>query len=192
MDLSHIEIVVQWKLTCDLCTLWQRFGRGARGIGTTATAILLVEKKDTEVQRQSKAEKALKKSAKGKEGVGTKRKSTCDQTDSSKRPALGDRAINLPNLDTVVRNSEDDVNSPPVRISETDAKEDRRQQYTRHSLLSIGGSTSSQTRKTKGKPRTIEIAMDDYVNAEHIGFSCRRVVPTLYFANDKARTSLFH
>ncbi|KIL65828.1 hypothetical protein M378DRAFT_47762, partial [Amanita muscaria Koide BX008] len=45
MDLPDIKIVVQWKATCTLCALWQRFGRGARGNGSRATAILLVEKK---------------------------------------------------------------------------------------------------------------------------------------------------
>ncbi|KAF8193662.1 P-loop containing nucleoside triphosphate hydrolase protein [Pholiota molesta] len=73
MDLPNIEIVVQWKATSDMCTLWQRFGRAARGEGKQATAILLVEKKDTEEERRSKAEKAAKKKS-AKEGIGTKRK----------------------------------------------------------------------------------------------------------------------
>ena len=49
MDLPDIKIVVQWKATCDLCTLWQRFGRAAHGDDQLeeATAILFVEKKDT-------------------------------------------------------------------------------------------------------------------------------------------------
>ncbi|KAJ3473861.1 hypothetical protein NLI96_g12785 [Meripilus lineatus] len=33
IDLADIEIIVQWKLTCNLDTLWQRFGRAARGAG---------------------------------------------------------------------------------------------------------------------------------------------------------------
>ena len=61
MDLPDIEIVVQWKATCDLLSLWQRFGRAARGQGKTGTAILLVEKKDTDENRALKAEKAEKK-----------------------------------------------------------------------------------------------------------------------------------
>ena len=46
MDLPNIKIVVQWKATCDLCTLWQHFGRVARGQDAVGTAILLVERKD--------------------------------------------------------------------------------------------------------------------------------------------------
>lgn len=77
MDLPNVSIVVQWKATCDLCMLWQRFGRAARGPGEQGTAILLVEKKDTDEERQAKAKKAeevaLKKS---REGIGTKRKAS--------------------------------------------------------------------------------------------------------------------
>ncbi|TFK37835.1 P-loop containing nucleoside triphosphate hydrolase protein, partial [Crucibulum laeve] len=61
MDISGIQIVVQWKATCDLCTLWQRFGRAARRDGQTATVILLVEKKDVEEERLKAAERAASK-----------------------------------------------------------------------------------------------------------------------------------
>ena len=63
MDLPNIKIVVQWKATCDLCTLWQRFGRVARGRDAVGTAILLVEKKDTDEERVAKAERAAKRKA---------------------------------------------------------------------------------------------------------------------------------
>ncbi|TFK71826.1 P-loop containing nucleoside triphosphate hydrolase protein, partial [Pluteus cervinus] len=45
MDLPDIKLVIQWKATCDFSTLWQRFGRTARGRGVTGTALLLVEPK---------------------------------------------------------------------------------------------------------------------------------------------------
>lgn len=76
MDLPDIKIVVQWKATCDLLSLWQRFGRAARGQDQTGTAILLVEKKDTNKNRAQKAEKAGKKKEKENQGIGTKRKAT--------------------------------------------------------------------------------------------------------------------
>jgi superfamily II DNA helicase RecQ len=96
MDLPNVSIVVQWKATCDMCTLWQQFGRGGRGSGETATAILLVEKKDTEEERQSKAERAAKKRDKAREGIGTKRKANDDLSDNhqAKRPALRDLTSN--------------------------------------------------------------------------------------------------
>ncbi|KAF8995087.1 P-loop containing nucleoside triphosphate hydrolase protein, partial [Cyathus striatus] len=60
VDLSDIEIVIQFKATCNLCTLWQRFGRAACGSGKEGTAILLVERKDTKEGRLVK-EQAQKK-----------------------------------------------------------------------------------------------------------------------------------
>ncbi|XP_006458573.1 hypothetical protein AGABI2DRAFT_64836, partial [Agaricus bisporus var. bisporus H97] len=45
MDIGDVEVVVQYKATCDLCTLWQRFGRAARSPAVQGVGILLVEKK---------------------------------------------------------------------------------------------------------------------------------------------------
>lgn len=44
--MKDIDLVIQWKVTCDPCMLWQRFGRGARDKGIQATALLFVEPKD--------------------------------------------------------------------------------------------------------------------------------------------------
>ncbi|EKM74280.1 hypothetical protein AGABI1DRAFT_24096, partial [Agaricus bisporus var. burnettii JB137-S8] len=54
MDIGDVEIVVQYKATCDFCTLWQRFGRAARAAGLQGVGILLVEKKDTTEGRKTK------------------------------------------------------------------------------------------------------------------------------------------
>ncbi|EIN09494.1 P-loop containing nucleoside triphosphate hydrolase protein, partial [Punctularia strigosozonata HHB-11173 SS5] len=45
VDMTGIAIVVQWRARCDASTLIQRFGRGARGSGEVAWAVLLAEKK---------------------------------------------------------------------------------------------------------------------------------------------------
>ena len=60
MDLPDIKTVVQWKATCDLCTLWQRFGRAARGADQEATAILFVEKKTPMKNESSRLDVRLK------------------------------------------------------------------------------------------------------------------------------------
>ncbi|KII86188.1 hypothetical protein PLICRDRAFT_114870, partial [Plicaturopsis crispa FD-325 SS-3] len=54
LDLPDIRIVIQWKATCDLCSLWQRFGRAARGLGQEAIAIFFVEKKYFDEERKKK------------------------------------------------------------------------------------------------------------------------------------------
>ena len=46
IDLKDIDLIIQWKVTCDPCMLWQRFGRGARDKDIQATALLFVEAKD--------------------------------------------------------------------------------------------------------------------------------------------------
>ena len=46
MDVPDIKFIVQYKATCDLCTLWQCFGRAARAVDLEATVILLFEDKD--------------------------------------------------------------------------------------------------------------------------------------------------
>lgn len=56
MNLPDIKLVVQWKATCELSMLWQRFGWAAHGTGQGATAILLVEKKDTDEKHVKKAD----------------------------------------------------------------------------------------------------------------------------------------
>jgi superfamily II DNA helicase RecQ len=92
MDLPDIRIVVQWKATCDLCTLWQRFGRAARGPGQEATAILFVEKKDTDEERVLKAARTAQRLAKKKEAVtGQKRKAGTQLTSgTSKQSTFGE------------------------------------------------------------------------------------------------------
>ncbi|KAG1811372.1 P-loop containing nucleoside triphosphate hydrolase protein, partial [Suillus subaureus] len=56
VDLSDIALVIQWHMSCDLCTLWQQFGCGAQDPSTEATAFLLVESKYFDRSRQKKAD----------------------------------------------------------------------------------------------------------------------------------------
>ena len=39
IDLSDIEIIIQWKMTCNLDALWQRFGHAAQGAGSFGIVI---------------------------------------------------------------------------------------------------------------------------------------------------------
>ena len=163
--------------------LWQRFGRGARGSGQTATAILLVEKKDIEEEQQLKAEKAARKREKAREGIGTKRKANDDlliDNRPAKRPALQDRALNVNRLSVYNDGLE---KTSQTAISVEDLKEERRLLYNKGAVVDKAGAS----KKGKGKGRELEAAMDDYINAQHLGFDCRRIVPILYFRNDKTR-----
>ncbi|KDQ31886.1 hypothetical protein PLEOSDRAFT_1028795, partial [Pleurotus ostreatus PC15] len=61
LDLPNIKVVIQWKTTASLCSIWQRIGRAARGDGSTAKAVVFVEKKYLDVNRQKKDEKATQR-----------------------------------------------------------------------------------------------------------------------------------
>ena len=52
-------MVVQWKVTCSLAALWQRFGRGGHDQALRATAVFLVEKEHFDEECKNK--KAWKK-----------------------------------------------------------------------------------------------------------------------------------
>ncbi|KAI0083690.1 hypothetical protein BDY19DRAFT_857210, partial [Irpex rosettiformis] len=45
VDVPNVSFVGQWRVTCDMDTLWQRFGRVAREPGTEGVAILFAENK---------------------------------------------------------------------------------------------------------------------------------------------------
>ncbi|KAJ6572366.1 hypothetical protein B0H10DRAFT_1760687, partial [Mycena sp. CBHHK59/15] len=45
LDLPNILLVIQWRSTCDMCTLWQRLERAARALNLFATGLFLVEPK---------------------------------------------------------------------------------------------------------------------------------------------------
>ena len=190
MDLPNIKIVVQWKATCDLCTLWQRFGRVARGQDAVGTAILLVEKKDTNEERVAKAERAAKRK---KKGAGTKRKATdIGNHGKVKRPALVDRSLNHEVSGGGENTSLEDNTNTPVgmeldavvdsgRVAELAFKEERRVHYgKREKIRNSGHKWKSRTDFEVGSP------MDDLINA-HAFVGCRRIVPEVYFGNDRTR-----
>ncbi|ETW78200.1 hypothetical protein HETIRDRAFT_429262 [Heterobasidion irregulare TC 32-1] len=67
IDIPHIALIVQWCAKCRLCSLWQRFGRGARQMDLKAMAILFVEAKYFDEDKLKAANaKALRAEKKGK------------------------------------------------------------------------------------------------------------------------------
>ncbi|KAF9498371.1 P-loop containing nucleoside triphosphate hydrolase protein [Pleurotus eryngii] len=69
MDLADIAVIVQFKSTCDLNSLFQRFGQAARGCDQSAVAILLVDKKDTDESRMKSQQAAQKRKEKKLKGT---------------------------------------------------------------------------------------------------------------------------
>ena len=202
MDVPDIKLVVQWKATCDLCTLWQRYGRAARAPDQQAIAILLVEKKDMDEERLLKAQKVAKRKEKERNDLGIGSGSTSTQKDGkrkaisqlnppAKRPALTDRTTIINRQEMVHCEDVDDE----AALSQTegvvdgqdtlDLKELRRAHYAKRVIRETEGSSTTLGKKGKGGV-VMGSSMDDFINA-HVDFHCRRIVPMLVFGNDKRR-----
>ena len=65
--MPNITLVIQWRASCDLCTLWQRFGRAARDFALTAIALFLVEPMYFDETKEEKATRKTKRQEKAAE-----------------------------------------------------------------------------------------------------------------------------
>lgn len=157
--------------------LWQRFGRAARGTGQVATAILLVEKKDTDEARARKAEQEAKRRERKREGIGAKRKSTRSRNTKAKRSLTDGPSVNR----NVSESESDDTDNETSNIDAL--LKARRVHYKQADQL-------RRTSQTSGRKFEVEhgSALYDFINA-HIELKCRRIILTLYFDNDHTRKS---
>lgn len=73
VDMKDIRIVIQWRLTCELKTLWQRIGRAVRELSLNGTAIVFVEAKYFDENRARREASRKKPAARV---AGTKRAAT--------------------------------------------------------------------------------------------------------------------
>ena len=165
MDVADIEIVVQYKASCNICTLWQRFGRAARGADQEATVILLYEKKDLRVDKNN-------------EGIGTestKRKPEDQLTKEApppKRSKGSKKAAAKDAVATGIKATED-----TAQIAE------KKRTYMKADLEQIK-KLGSLKQKEGGVPEGSP--MFDFINLVESGpLRCRRKVLEVYFGNDK-------
>ena len=66
MNIPNVEVVVQWKATCTMLTLWQMFGCAGCNPALKATTVFLVEKdhfnkicKEREEKKKWEANKSM-------------------------------------------------------------------------------------------------------------------------------------
>ena len=66
MNIPNVEVIVQWKATCTMSMLWQRFGCAGCNPALKATAVFLVEKdhfdkicKEREEKKKWKVSKSM-------------------------------------------------------------------------------------------------------------------------------------
>lgn len=183
MDLPDIKIVVQWRPTCGLSTLFQRFGRAARGRGQSGVGILLVDKKDIDDDRRQLA--------------GSKRSvadSLLENPPSKKRLALtrnGRGHAVVPIVQTepegTPANVADDppgvatASNPVCPVSMDPLECEKR--YQRQV-------DSGDERKAKGRMNAVGTPMDDFINSHARGLACQRMIASTFFGNDRRGKSL--
>ncbi|TFK18252.1 P-loop containing nucleoside triphosphate hydrolase protein [Coprinopsis marcescibilis] len=175
MDIPDIDFVIQWRAPRDMCTLWQRFGRVARGKDRTGVAIFLVDKKDTDEARHLKEQKLNEKKKKDVKAGAKRKAAEHDHSSSpSKRAALADRTINTNNQPN---------NPQPPCIDESDAVliAEHTEMYRRQGL------DNPQNKPIRGQSRTVQLgsALDDFINSKTRN-ECRRKWPNVYFLNNDA------
>ncbi|KAF8430432.1 hypothetical protein L210DRAFT_3418182, partial [Boletus edulis BED1] len=60
MDVPDIALVIQWRVTCNLLALWQRFGRATWNRQLTGMVLLLAEHDYFDEERVAKAARKAK------------------------------------------------------------------------------------------------------------------------------------
>ncbi|KAG6883457.1 hypothetical protein C0992_008701, partial [Termitomyces sp. T32_za158] len=188
MDLPDVRVVIQWRGTCSISTLWQRFGRAGRNRELEATAILLIEKDYTDEERTRKEERkvarqrvaAQKRSQQTKNrNVPQKRARTAASTHLQTNPhqpspatIAEDQSDKQPSLASIAEDESDKENVKNLEIDEL-----------RHRYLTESRMPDQSGHRKKG---ALERAMDDFINAKARGLSCRAAPIEVYFENEKA------
>lgn len=172
MDLPGIINIVQWRATCDMCDLWQRFGRAVRTPGLEGTGIMFVEKQHFDQARADKQSKAATR----------KRAAADDGGQALKRSAIGPSGAISPQEQPQMQSSQAQNREREI-IADRDLE--RQKTYNKRTY----GKTDKKSKKLKGcaaatKESKVELysPLDDFINARtREELHCRRVPVKLYF-----------
>lgn len=173
--------MVQWRVTCNLDTLWQRFGRGARGPETFGLAILIVEGKYFDDDKTKKKARLTKKAEKNAQKAVEK--------ECSKRTRVGDRPemIGLPNKRSRIGEGIERTGEP----AELTAFEQLRVEYRKMVALPKYAAQGRCARDGKGDGEdSIHPEMDILINAEGQGVGCFRIPIMAFYENDCTQVRL--
>ncbi|CDO74559.1 hypothetical protein BN946_scf184632.g16 [Trametes cinnabarina] len=190
VDIPDVDIVVQWKTTCDLDSLWQRFGRAARGPGTNAVAVLLAEPKFFDEERAAAAKRAEKRAGKKREeelnravaSEQAKRKRSetvgaASRTDA--RPTIRPRTMGESNTTAHEERTESAQSEVPSMCQ---------QLRIVFKTSAVENAATAESRVGKGKKassgNSLSPEMDSLVNAGTRPFRCYRIPINAYYEND--------
>lgn len=191
INVVTIELVIQWRVTCDLNTLWQRFGRAVWDLTRNGVAILFVEGKYIDEEK----EKAVARAEKAKEA--RKRK-------AARAPASPHRAkvARLANTTNIV----DSGGAGHVSESEDEGQVEAsmpsrgRENIARNAMRSVPNHNLDELRaefKAERKPKAsfqkkrsaediVSAEMDALINAAtRPQYRCYRIPIMAFYANDK-------
>lgn len=187
LDLPGVEVVIQWKLKCTMCTLWQQIGRAACRDREEGITVVLVEKTDFDIHRQKK------EATKEKRCQGAKQKAATQLGPPAKCHTLVDRDLNIKQGNGDHEGSEDESEEEANGMDgQTDhardtvpwpcIAEDVEVRWGRYTTMQTGIQL-----RTKGKWHSLErgSVIDDFVNAKSRGLPCRWEPTMVYFGNDK-------
>ncbi|KAF7353121.1 p-loop containing nucleoside triphosphate hydrolase protein [Mycena sanguinolenta] len=109
IDMPNITLVIQWRATCDMCTLWQRFGRGARDPNCEAIALWLVEPMYFDKTKEEKAANKAKREEK-------KKRKACEQL-TGQPPAKKTRSTRSDGTSRTVGSTRSSAVTPPSDLT---------------------------------------------------------------------------
>ncbi|THH18248.1 hypothetical protein EW146_g2695 [Bondarzewia mesenterica] len=176
IDLPDIALVIQWRAKCGICTLWQRFGRGAHDPNLKATAVLFAEAKYFDNEKEKAALVKAKRDEKGK-------RRAQDQDAERVIPSIADHAL-AENRNATIGSSCDVP--APTRIADAVAKcQAWREVYGQSASTLAQWKAKGKFKKKLMNDESLEPAMDDMLNAGTREWNCYRAPSMVYFENDK-------
>jgi superfamily II DNA/RNA helicase len=207
-------LVVQWRLRCNICTLWQRIGRAARDQSLQGTGLIFVDKAHfDDVKEAREHSKSLRKARKHIKEEAVSRTLDPPRLDTGDITAMEIEETEE-NLSSDNENDGDaamevddrcrDIDEEPITIDVLTASnrpvplpegallgldpmmlDARRLEYFRAARSKLVVAESTKHAK-KRKVEELGPDLQDIVNADRRGLKCRRLPITLAFSSDKA------
>lgn len=166
--------MIQWKVTCDLNTMWQHFGRAGRNKTVNATAMLIAEKGYFDEDKGLKETRKRKAAAKLESSGPTKKICFAKSEPTPKLEVL------TPMLEPPMPILE--ALAMPVSVDVEEIERATSALYNRMPVESRGGKADSE----------LEPVMDDFLNTKtRQSVGCHRKPAMIYFGNTKLSACLW-
>src|SRR5258705_4355704 len=202
MDISNIHIVGQWRATCNLSTIWQRWGRAARDRNLQGTVVLFAEKDYFDDVREEKCQRQEARKRKAKRPLNThapasKRRICTSGNGIAAVPVPATRLegtgghFDVESSDEENEGGLSNVEEQAVAMGTKDAADGSKGagEVEKESELRemMKSKSDKKPLKTWRKRKELDPAMNFLINA-HLrpGFHCRRKVFDLHFNNATA------